>query len=74
MGGIFISYFYVKIGEKITVKVTGIDNQGKINLTMKGLNGNKSEIKIDSDEEVSDDNFEGSEPMNEEIKENQIEE
>ena len=65
---------YVKIGEKITVKVTGIDNQGKINLTMKGLNGNKSEIKIDSDEEVSDDNFEGSEPMNEEIKENQIEE
>ena len=65
---------YVKIGEKITVKVTGIDNQGKINLTMKGLNGNKSEIKTDVDEEVSDDNFEGSEPINEEIKENQIEE
>ena len=65
---------YVKIGEKITVKVTGIDNQGKINLTMKGLNGNKSEIKIDSNEEVSDDNFEGSESINEENKENQIEE
>ena len=44
---------YVKIGEKITVKVIGIDNQGKINLTMKDLNVNKSENKANVEEEVN---------------------
>ena len=29
---------YLKIGQKVTVKVTSIDPQGRINLTMKKLN------------------------------------
>ena len=44
---------YVKIGEKITVKVIGIDNQGKINLTMKDLNANRSENKVNIEEDES---------------------
>ena len=34
----------MKIGQKVTVKVTSIDPQGRINLTMKKLN------KLDNDE------------------------
>lgn len=34
---------YVKVGDKVPVKVIGIDDQGKINLTMKDLVDEKSE-------------------------------
>ena len=43
---------YLKIGQKVTVKVTAIDPQGRINLTMKKLN------KVDSEEEQEENLFE----------------
>ena len=36
---------FVKIGEKVTVRVTSIDPQGRINLTMKDLTGKKNNDK-----------------------------
>ncbi len=61
---------YVKIGEKITVKVIGIDAQGKINLTMKDLNTNKCENKEDFEKEVNNNAKFIKENVTEENKEN----
>ena len=45
---------YVKIGERVTVKVTSIDQQGRINLTMKHLkdnNENTENLEDDKEEQ-----------------------
>ena len=42
---------YLKIGQKVTVKVTSIDPQGRINLTMKKLNKVENEESDNSDVE-----------------------
>ena len=42
---------YLKIGQKVTVKVTSIDPQGRINLTMKKLNKAENEDSDNSDSE-----------------------
>ena len=39
---------YLKIGQKVTVKVTSIDPQGRINLTMKKVN--KADVEEENDE------------------------
>lgn len=48
---------YVKVGEKVAVKVIGIDEQGRINLSMKDLAENKKEEskeeKIENSEETT---------------------
>ena len=42
---------YVKVGDKVPVKVIGIDEQGKINLTMKDLvESSTEEEKTESEE------------------------
>ena len=61
---------YVKVGEKITVKVTSIDNQGKINLTMKDLNGNKSKTETTVNEGTENENINENEESVTEAKEN----
>ena len=43
---------YLKIGQKVTVKVTSIDPQGRINLTMKKLN--KADIDEENNEETTE--------------------
>ena len=53
---------YLKIGQKVTVKVTSIDPQGRINLTMKKLN------KADNEENSED--IENTE-ITQELKENE---
>ena len=47
---------YVKIGDKVPVKVIEIDDQGRINLTMKDLVENKEETTEASAEEVECEN------------------
>ena len=43
---------YVKPGDKVTVRVYSIDPQGRINLTMKNLNGNtESETEVNNENE-----------------------
>ena len=43
---------YVKIGERVTVKVTSIDQQGRINLTMKHLKDNNENTEnLENDKE-----------------------
>ena len=52
---------YIQVGEKVTVKVTEIDNQGRINLAMNELREKRKEIS-DAEEQVKeekqDDNLE----------------
>ena len=52
---------YIQVGEKVTVKVTEIDNQGRINLAMNELREKRKEI-ADAEEQVKeekqDDNLE----------------
>lgn len=55
---------YVQIGEKVTVKVIEIDNQGRINLAMNELR----EKRIDSSEENNENN-ENKEESNENVEE-----
>ena len=47
---------YLKIGQKVTVKVTSIDPQGRINLTMKKLNKADNTIPSDNNEENNEQN------------------
>ena len=47
---------YVNVGDKVPVKVIGIDDQGRINLTMKDLVENNSEEN--KDENSSEENTE----------------
>ena len=43
---------YVQVGEKITVKVIDIDNQGRINLAMNELREKRQEIKDEENKEI----------------------
>ena len=45
---------YIQIGEKVTVKVIEIDNQGRINLAMNELREKRKEI-LDSEESTEED-------------------
>ena len=50
---------YIKIGEKVTVKVTEIDHQGRISLAMNELREKREELKSgDSEEENNSENSE----------------
>ena len=55
---------YLKIGQKVTVKVTSIDPQGRINLTMKKLN------KVENEESNNSDVEENNETITTENEEN----
>ena len=48
---------YLKIGQKVTVKVTSIDPQGRINLTMKKLN--KADVEENAENAESAENVDG---------------
>ncbi len=50
---------YIKIGEKVTVKVTEIDHQGRINLAMNELRDKRKELK-DAEEEIQEEENEQS--------------
>ena len=47
---------YLQIGEKVTVKVTEIDNQGRINLAMNELREKRAEVQENDDNNDNDDN------------------
>ncbi len=47
---------YLQIGEKVTVKVTEIDNQGRINLAMNELREKRAEVQENDDNNDSNDN------------------
>ena len=65
---------YLKIGQKVTVKVTSIDQQGRINLTMRKLNKADVEDNTESNENTEDtSNTDTVDPV-EEVKEENIEE
>jgi len=49
---------YVQIGEKITVKVIEIDNQGRINLAMNELREKRTEVKEENNESENEVFFE----------------
>ena len=63
---------YLKIGQKVTVKVTSIDPQGRINLTMKKLNKADVEENTESNENTEDTS--NTVDSVEELKEENIEE
>ena len=46
---------YIQIGEKVTVKVIEIDNQGRINLAMNELREKRKEI-LESEEQIKEEN------------------
>lgn len=48
---------YIQVGEKVTVKVTEIDNQGRINLAMNELREKRKDI-VETEEPVQQDNQE----------------
>ena len=47
---------YLQIGEKVTVKVTEIDNQGRINLAMNELREKRAEVQENDDNNDNNDN------------------
>ncbi|MBQ2836032.1 MAG: polyribonucleotide nucleotidyltransferase [Clostridia bacterium] len=47
---------YIKVGDKVPVKVIEIDDQGRINLTMKDLVESKEESTEDASEEIQSEN------------------
>ena len=63
---------YLKIGQKVTVKVTSIDPQGRINLTMKKLN--KADNEENNEEVISNENTMPSDNNEENNEQNNIEE
>ena len=63
---------YLKIGQKVTVKVTSIDPQGRINLTMRKLNKADVEENTESNENTEDTS--NTVDSVEELKEENIEE
>ena len=67
---------YLKIGQKVTVKVTSIDPQGRINLTMKKLNkaDNEENVEENNEEAISNENTMPSDNNEENNEQNNIEE
>ena len=67
---------YLKIGQKVTVKVTSIDPQGRINLTMKKLNkaDNEENVEENNEEVISNENTMPSDNNEENNEQNNIEE
>ena len=65
---------YLKIGQKVTVKVTSIDPQGRINLTMRKLNKADVEDNTESNENTEDASNTNTVDSIEELKEENIEE
>ena len=50
---------YIQVGEKVTVKVTEIDNQGRINLAMNELREKRKEV-LEAEEQVEEKSLENS--------------
>ena len=65
---------YLKIGQKVTVKVTSIDQQGRINLTMRKLN--KADVEENSESNENNEDTLNTDIVDsvEEVKEENIEE